>query len=161
MEWVIFSYCTDIPFGGAQHHGATDILKPFADPDHNQLPPSPLRLLLTAKLRANTESTTKSLPNSTPSTFFKIGPKTACDRVRANKQTSLIHKTDVFDSVFGKTYTSLSRFPFLLFCLLCFLKCNYDQIFTPWFFGCIPWNSMREWKRRLLFANIRISSKEI
>ena len=37
----------------------------------------------------------------------------------------------------------------------------YDQIFTPWFFDCITQSSMREWKRRLRFANISISSRDI
>ena len=42
-----------------------------------------------------------------------------------------------------------------------FLKWYYDQIFTPWFFERIMWSSMKEWKRRLPFANICISSGDI
>ena len=35
------------------------------------------------------------------------------------------------------------------------LKCHhYDQIFTSWFFRSITKNPMKEWKRRLPFANI-------
>ena len=41
------------------------------------------------------------------------------------------------------------------------LKCHYDQIFTSWFFRCITWNSMKEWKRCLPFANTCISSGDI
>ena len=44
------------------------------------------------------------------------------------------------------------------FSSLLFLKCHYDQIFTFWFFRCITKNSMKEWKRRLPFANTYISS---
>jgi len=42
-----------------------------------------------------------------------------------------------------------------------FLKCYCDQIFTSWFFRCIAQISMKEWKRRLPFANTCIGSGDI
>ena len=43
----------------------------------------------------------------------------------------------------------------------CNLKCHYDQIFTSWFFRWTTKNFVKEWKRRLPFANICVSSGDI
>ena len=41
------------------------------------------------------------------------------------------------------------------------LKWYYDQIFTPWYFERITKSFTKEWKRRLPFVNICISSGDI
>ena len=64
----------------------------------------------------------------------------------------ILHKTHESRNL---TYNNVA------YLLKIYLRCHNDQIFISWFFRWITKNSIKEWKRHLLFANICISSGDI